>query len=118
MRDSEIIQKRDDDNILREYFVTFRLIFRNLYFWLAYVYSQEEYSPEDPANPCANYPTEEYSSYSDCDDDFVRRALPPGLKPFWTVDNISEATNTFSMNMKRQMIAHYKSGIENLGYSN
>ena len=25
----------------------------------------------------------------------MRRSLPPGLKPFWTVDNISEATNTF-----------------------
>ena len=58
-------------------------------------FSQEEYSPEDPANPCVNYPTEEYSSYADCDDEFVRRSLPPGLKPFWTVDNISEATDIF-----------------------
>ena len=42
-----------------------------------------------------NYPTEEYQSYADCDDHFVRSFLPPGLKPFWTVDNISEATDTF-----------------------
>ena len=42
-----------------------------------------------------NYPTEEYESYADCDDHFVRSFLPPGLKPFWTVDNISEATNIF-----------------------
>ena len=61
-------------------------------------FSQEEHSPEDPANPCVNYPTEEYSSYADCDDEFVRRSLPHGLKPFWTVDNISEATNIFTMN--------------------
>ena len=61
------------------------------------IYSQEEYSPEDPANPCVNYPTEEYESYAECDDHFVRRSLPPGLKPFWTVDNISEASNSFSM---------------------
>ena len=60
-------------------------------------FSQEEYSPEDPANPCVNYPTEEYESYAECDDHFVRRSLPPGLKPFWTVNNISEATNSFSM---------------------
>ena len=59
--------------------------------------SQEEYSPEDPANPCVNYPTEEYESYADCDDQFVRKSPPPGLKPFWTVDNISEATNTFDL---------------------
>ena len=60
-----------------------------------YIISQEEYSPEDPANPCVNYPTEEYESYADCDDHYVRSFLPPGLKPFWTVDNISEATETF-----------------------
>ena len=60
-----------------------------------FIISQEEYSPEDPANPCVNYPTEEYESYADCDDQFVRTFLPPGLKPFWTVDNISEATDTF-----------------------
>ena len=59
------------------------------------MFSQEEYSPEDPANPCVNYPTEQYESYADCDDHFVRSSLPTGLKPFWTVDNISEATNTF-----------------------
>ena len=59
--------------------------------------SQEEYSPEDPANPCVNYPTEEYESYADCDDHFVRSFLPPGLKPFWTVDNISEATDVFRL---------------------
>ena len=66
-------------------------ILKNIYFHS----SQEEYSPEDPANPCVNYPTEEYESYADCDDQFVRNFLPPGLKPFWNVDNISEATNTF-----------------------
>ena len=26
-----------------------------------------------------------------------RRSLPPGLRPFWAVDNISEATRTFSI---------------------
>ena len=67
--------------------------------WLE-MFSQEEYSPEDPANPCAHYPTEEYESYADCDDDFVRSFLPPGLKPFWTVDNISEASCTYSIETK------------------
>ena len=43
-----------------------------------------------------NYPTEEYESYAECDDHFVTRSLPPGLKPFWAVDNISQASNTFS----------------------
>ena len=43
-----------------------------------------------------DYPTENYSSYADCDDDFVRRSLPPGLVPFWAVDNISLASNNFT----------------------
>ena len=72
-------------------------------------FSQEEYSPDDPANPCANYPTEEYSSYADCDDDFVRRSLPPGLKPFWTVDNISEASDKVSV--ARNIWDHIDYGI-------
>ena len=44
-----------------------------------------------------NYPTEEYESYADCDDHFVRSFLPPGLKPFWTVDNITHATDIFTL---------------------
>ena len=60
-----------------------------------FVISQEEYSPEDPANPCVNYPTEEYQSYADCDDHFVRKSLPSELRPFWTVDNIGEATSYY-----------------------
>ena len=68
-------------------------------------YSQEEYSPEDPANPCVNYPMEEYESYADCDDHYVRSFLPPGLKPFWTVDNISEATNTFHAHLEYELLA-------------
>ena len=59
--------------------------------------SQEQYDSDDPANPCTNYPTEEYSNYADCDDQFVRRSLPPDLKPFWAVDDIREASNSYSV---------------------
>ena len=72
-------------------------------------FSQEEYSPDDPANPCVNYPTEEYSSYADCDDEFVRRSLPSSLKPFWAVDNISEASNVVSV--ARDVWDHMDYGI-------
>ena len=61
------------------------------------MFSQEQFSPKDPANPCVNYPTEEYESFADCDDQFVLRNLPPGLQPFWAVNNISEATNCASL---------------------
>ena len=63
------------------------------------MFSQEEYSPEDPANPCVHYPTQQYTSYADCDEQFVRRSLPPGLQPFWAVDNISQATDEVSLNL-------------------
>ena len=39
------------------------------------ILSQEENSPEDPANPCVMYPTEEYSSYAECDDDYLREDI-------------------------------------------
>ena len=85
-----------------DYYVSMRLIILHIsdFLHLWEIFSQEEYSPEDPANPCVNYPTEEYESYADCDDHFVRSFLPPGLKPFWTVDNISEATNTFYLELE------------------
>ena len=57
-----------------------------------------------------NYPTEEYESYAECDDDFVRRTLPPGLKPFWAVDNISEASNTYSVRTKHLIKKRYDYG--------
>ena len=67
---------------------------------ITFPFSQEEYSPSDPAHPCVNYPTEEYHSYGECDDQFVRRSLPPGLRPFWTVDmkDMSLATDRFTLN--------------------
>ena len=47
---------------------------------LMYVYSRQVvYSPEDPAHPCVEYPTQRFRSYAECDEDFVRRSLPSGL---------------------------------------
>ena len=96
---SKIQFKKDENNTMKEYYITFRwvLFLEYLALYRVFIFSQEEYSPEDPANPCADYPTEEYESYADCDDHFVRSFLPPGLKPFWTVDNISEATDKFNL---------------------
>ena len=44
-----------------------------------------------------NYPTEEYHSYGECDDHYITRSLPDGFKPFWAVDKLSLATNSFSI---------------------
>ena len=40
-----------------------------------------------------HYPTKEYQTYADCDQDYVRRTLPSDLVPFWNADNISQATS-------------------------
>ena len=58
--------------------------------------SQRELSPDDENSDCVHYPTQSFSSYADCDQDFVRRILPQGLVPFWTVDDPSQATNYYS----------------------
>ena len=62
-------------------------------------FSQLEMSPDDVNSNCVNYPTEKFSSYSDCDEDFLRKGMPDGLVPFWILpmENMSQASNNFSM---------------------
>ena len=43
---------------------------------------------------CRNYPTEEFSSFSDCDSQFVRREDDAaGVVPFWAAEDLAEVTN-------------------------
>ena len=62
-------------------------------------FSQLEMSPDDVNSNCVNYPTEKFSSYSDCDEEFLREGMPDGLVPFWILpmENMSQASNNFSM---------------------
>ena len=55
--------------------------------------SRTEHSEEDKQRDCVNYPTKDYRTYADCDQDYVRRTLPSDLVPFWNVDNISQASS-------------------------
>ena len=42
---------------------------------------------------CVNYPTSQFSSYSQCDDDFVSTVCQAlHLTPFWAASNLSEVT--------------------------
>ena len=52
-------------------------------------------SPDDETSSCRNYPTSSYASYAECDTEYVRKVLPGGLIPFWTltVDKIHLAAN-------------------------
>ena len=43
---------------------------------------------------CRHYPTSEFSTFSDCDSQFVRRKLAAGgLVPFWATEDLAEVTN-------------------------
>ena len=41
---------------------------------------------------CVNYPTKEFQSYSECEEDFIASVLPISLKPVWLVDDIASAS--------------------------
>ena len=52
---------------------------------------------EDPSQTCRNYPTSEFASYTECDDQYVRRRidqLAPGLNltPVWMPGNLDMVT--------------------------
>ena len=65
-------------------------------------FSQLEMSPDDVNSNCVNYPTEIFASYSDCDEEFLRKGMPDGLVPFWILpmENMSLASNSFSTSME------------------
>ena len=52
-------------------------------------------SERDVSKNCRNYPTEEYSSFAECDEKFVQQQFLEHfgeIKPFWVTDNISDVT--------------------------
>ena len=49
----------------------------------------------DVSKNCRNYPTEEYSSFAECDEKFVQQQFLENfkdLKPFWVADDMTEVT--------------------------
>ena len=55
----------------------------------------DQFPEEDPGNDCRNYPNDDFRSYKDCDDDYLRKEvdrISPGLKPIWLSDDLSLAT--------------------------
>ena len=53
--------------------------------------TQRQFVEEDPLNDCRDYPNAEYASYDECDNKFMREALP-GLTPVWITENRAEVT--------------------------
>lgn len=60
--------------------------------------SQRVFVEQDPANGCRNYPNQEYLSYEECDDQFLRK-LMPGLTPVWMTEDFDQvSTQVFDEN--------------------
>ena len=53
--------------------------------------SQRFFFEEDPTNTCQDYPNQEYLSYQECDDQFVKNLLP-GLTPVWLTKDFAEVS--------------------------
>ena len=54
-----------------------------------------KFPEEDPKNECREYPNNDYFSYKDCDDAFLKREvdlLSPGLRPIWITKDLDTVT--------------------------
>ena len=61
--------------------------------------TQTIFVEEDPNNNCRNYPNQDYHSYQECDEKYMRNLLPADLMPMWLSDNFSEvSTQVFDEN--------------------
>ena len=73
-------------------------------------FSQNTFSENDKAKKCQNYPTDDFNSYKDCDDDFVKYKGP---KTLMTVsgekENIVVTKSTFSFGNFGFLAGHTKS---------
>ena len=53
------------------------------------------HSEEDKSKQCKNYPTENFESYKNCDEDFVYKSITKkyNIVPFWATNNLTEVTS-------------------------
>ena len=54
--------------------------------------TQRVFVEEDPSNNCRDYPNQEYESYQECDDQFMRNIIPAELTPIWITDNVERVS--------------------------
>ena len=63
--------------------------------WYAIKILGNKFVEEDPVNDCRIYPNNDFLSYKDCDDDFLRKEvdrISPGLQPIWLTHDLNLAT--------------------------
>ena len=55
--------------------------------------SQFKYLEKEKATDCQNYPSNQFNTFQDCDEDFIKDKMKTfGLMPFWATDNMEEVT--------------------------
>ena len=58
--------------------------------------SENVYVEEDPSKHCRNYPNEEYESFADCDDQYVRTVCRKhNINPVWMTDDFANVTTQY-----------------------
>ena len=57
--------------------------------------SQRIFVEEDPTNGCRDYPNADFSSYQECDDNFLGKQLP-NITPIWLTGDLAEVTTLVS----------------------
>ena len=77
-----------------------------------YISSRTEHSEEDKQRDCVHYPTKDYQTYAECDQEYVRRTLPSDLVPFWNAENLSQASS-FWENENEEI---HQRALTNLGF--
>ena len=53
--------------------------------------SQRVFVEEDPTNTCRDYPNADFSTYAQCDDQFMRKLLP-NITPIWLAEDLAHVT--------------------------
>ena len=71
--------------------------------------------PQNPNNPCRNYPNEEFESFEECDERFVRERIKEEVNfiPFWATKNLSEVTKKVILTHDRMDHMKYVLGVIN-----
>ena len=56
---------------------------------------QSHYSDQDVETNCVNYPTKQFKSFRDCDEDFINREMQKNdVMPFWAIKENNNVTTS------------------------
>ena len=76
-----------------------------VYKYYAVKFEQKIFVEEDPSVVCAEYPTERYQSFEECDSEYMKKTLqkyfPANFTPIWAVDSMDSVTQWIYLDRKK-----------------